>query len=70
MRGHTIPFARVAQRREHLAHPGDAGPLPAPRSIEVNAPRVSIDTGPLQIAFAAACAGTIVLLAGIVWGLS
>lgn len=71
MNARTVPFAGVAQRREHLSQPGDAGSLPVPRSIKVNAPRVPIDTGPLQVAFVAACAGTIVLLAGVVmWGLT
>lgn len=64
--GTTIPFAGVAQRGERLAHPGDAGSSPVPRSIEVNALRVSIDTGPLQIAFLAAATGTVVLLSGLI----
>lgn len=50
-----IPLAGVAQRRERLVHPGDAGSAPAPRSIE---PLVLIAAG-LCAAIAASCIGLI-----------
>lgn len=65
MNSHTIPFAGVAQRRERLAHPGDAVSFTAPRSIEPFAPRVPIDTGPLWIAFLTAAFCTAVLLGSL-----
>lgn len=62
--GRTVPFAGVAQRRERLTQSGDAGSLPAPRSINRFAP---VTAPPLALSAVAMLAAIAVVLLAVSW---